>query len=517
MPTKTSTIEAKTEGLELLQEIFDSIPNGIILYDSKGEVVLLNKSVKLIFTKNLKPSINRKQVFANLKDFFKYEVEFKYNADDVFNKVIKDKQEFSNLFIISKEKPEKVVRVSAKPFGFNNPKTGNAASGALFHFEDVTHFINQQKKLQEKFLRTTQEKERWQAIFDNVEEGIFTTGKDLIIQRFNERCEQLSGFSKAEAIGQRYEYIFKCHNKHGPLTLELSPINKVILTKEAVPYDEHLQSTKDGREYWVGASYTPVLDKEGNVEECVVVIRDISRLKEIDQAKSEFVSIASHELRTPLTIINGYLDLLLTGQLGELGDPTKKEFHKNLINKIYKESKRLKSLVEELLNVSLIEEGKMRLRFQKVKVNQLVEEVVTEMNYLANAKNINLRSELRDDSLVMADPQKIKQVLTNLIDNSLKFTGNGGTIEIKGHKEDNHYFVEVIDSGVGIPKRLIPNLFEKFQQVSGSYLKENKGTGLGLFIVKGIVELHGGKIWIDSDLGQGTTVAFKLPLLANRE
>lgn len=500
MVQPVSELPTEENKFKLLQKVFDSNSSlGIVLLDSNLKLVIVNKAAK---------EMSLDLVLTNQKEILDNNLEVDFEPREILQKVLKRKKELPNLFIKTKTTLPKTISLNFAPF-FNNQEV----IGVIVRAEDVTHFIKQQQQLQEAFLEVTREKDRWQALFGTVEEGIFTVDRDFKITRFNDTSVILSGFSRAEAVGESYDKIFSCQNKHGIIPLGLSSINKVFITKEAVPYDEHIHTTKDGRDYWVGLSHTPIFNKEGEVEECITVMRDISRLKELEKARTEFVSIASHELRTPLTIINGYLDLLLSGQLGEFGDNSKREFHKSLVHKVYKESKRLKNLVDELLNVSLIEGGKMRLRQRRVKIDKLMEEVISEMKPLAASKNLNLNLELLNQNhYIFADSLKLKQVLTNLLDNAFKFTETGGNVSVKGFAQDGHFIVQVTDTGIGIPQRLLPNIFEKFQQVSGSYLKENKGTGLGLFIVKGIIELHGGKISANSKLGKGTTITFSLPL-----
>ncbi|MBI2594349.1 PAS domain S-box protein, partial [Candidatus Curtissbacteria bacterium] len=211
-----------------------------------------------------------------------------------------------------------------------------------------------------------------------------------------------------------------------------SLIDKVSLTKEAIPYDEHLHTSRDGKEIWVGVSKTPILNEEEEIEQIVGIIRDVTKLKEIEKAKSEFVSIASHELRTPLTIINGYLSLLLSGDLGQMGELRNKLYHLNIINKIYSETKRLSGLVEELLNVTRVEEGRLKIDLKRTDYNELLEEVVNEFRPIASSKQITLSLEKPSfypkDLHIYVDRDRIKEVLVNLIDNSIKYTGKGGKI-----------------------------------------------------------------------------------------
>ncbi len=360
---------------------------------------------------------------------------------------------------------------------------------------------------------------KWRAIFENVEEGIFILDKSMNIVQLNQAAELASGHSQADIIGKKYYEIFRCYDAVGNYFPDFCPVEKVCITKEPIPYDEHLHTTLNGKKLWVGVSYTPILSKEGEIEQIVGVVRDITALKEIERAKSEFVSIASHELRTPLTVINGYLSLLLSGDIGDLSSSPARTREMLVLTKVFRETKRLIKLVADLLNVSRIEEGRLKLNLKRVEFERIIEEVVNEYKPQAEARDINILVNLKasnrnENSRVLVDEDRIKQVLVNLIDNALKFTKPGGKIIVKCVQENGKITTEISDTGIGISKDLMPKIFEKFQQEPGSYLKENKGTGLGLFIVKSILELHNGTVQVKSTPGRGTTLTFSLPTVA---
>lgn len=372
------------------------------------------------------------------------------------------------------------------------------------------------KKVMEERVRTV---ERWRAIFENVEEGILILDNDMNIVQMNDAAERLSGITKERAVGKKYYNVFKCKDSVGNSFPDFCPVEKVCITREPLPYDEHLHSNSSGKNFWVGVSYTPIFSKSDVIEQIVCVVRDITALKEVEKAKSEFVSIASHELRTPLTVINGYLSLLLSGDIGDIATSPARVREAQVISKIYKESKRLTKLVEYLLNVSRIEGKRLKLNLKELNLRTLIDEVTSEYRPLASAQGIAITAEGLEDlkdgkNKVMIDEDRMKQVLVNLVDNSLKFTKAGGKIIIKCSEDSGKIITEISDTGIGINKELMPRIFEKFQQEPGSYLKENKGTGLGLFIVKSIVELHNGSIQAKSSPGKGTTFKFILPTVA---
>ncbi len=233
------------------------------------------------------------------------------------------------------------------------------------------------------------------------------------------------------------------------------------------------------------------------------------RLKQLDKLKNEFVSLASHELRTPMTAIKSYLWMALSGKTGEIP-----EKQKHYLEQAYKSTGRLIDLVNDMLNVSRIESGKIALIFQEVDLNTLVNEVILEFNPRAQEVGVAiLFTAVPALPTVEADLNKIKEVLINLIGNSLKFTPRDGKITISLQTTNGMVQITVSDTGIGLTADQIPKLFQKFTIVGDSYLnKQNtQGTGLGLYICKSLIEMHGGKIWVTSEgTNQGTSFYFTL-------
>jgi signal transduction histidine kinase len=233
------------------------------------------------------------------------------------------------------------------------------------------------------------------------------------------------------------------------------------------------------------------------------------RLKELDQLKSDFVSNVSHELRTPLTAIKGAVDLLLREVPGPL---TENQTH--YLTRVRSNTQHLAGLINDLLDLAKIEEGKVELKGVRVSVGGLVHEVMGTMKPLAAEKPVLLEVKVPEPSvLVWADRDKVTQVLMNLIGNAIKFTPPQGRVMVSASKEGTEWAqVSVNDSGPGIPTEECQKIFQKFYQVSEGGGPKPKGTGLGLAISKALVELHGGKIWVESEPGCGSTFSFTLPV-----
>lgn len=231
-----------------------------------------------------------------------------------------------------------------------------------------------------------------------------------------------------------------------------------------------------------------------------------SKLKEVDKMKSDFFSLMSHELRTPLTSIKEGTNLFLEGLGGEITEKQKK-----LLTIIAEESNRLIELVNSLLDLSKMEAGMLRYNFTRSNLLPLIQKVIIEVMPLAEAKDIRIGKNIENLEPVTLDPERILQALRNLIGNALKFTPYGGNIIVSAHMIHNGVEVSVTDTGPGIPKEDIDTIFDKFQQVKLKGSGKIKGTGLGLAIVKHIIEKHGGRVWIESTLGKGSTFFFILP------
>jgi signal transduction histidine kinase len=231
-------------------------------------------------------------------------------------------------------------------------------------------------------------------------------------------------------------------------------------------------------------------------------------LSQLDKMKDEFISMASHELNTPLAAIEGYLSMVLDEGMGKV-DAKSKEY----LSRAYASSKRLAELILDLLNVSRIEQGRLKMKFSQVSMVELAESVVHELQIKADSKKIYLKIEA-EKSLpkLWCDPDRIREVIVNLTGNALKFTDKGGVTINIGKSEGGFIRVTVVDTGRGIAKEDQKKLFQKFSQVKRE-IDEHQGTGLGLYISKNFVELHKGKIWVESEAGKGSKFIFEIPLL----
>jgi signal transduction histidine kinase len=232
-----------------------------------------------------------------------------------------------------------------------------------------------------------------------------------------------------------------------------------------------------------------------------------ARLRELDRQKSEFVSIASHQLRTPLTAIKGYSSMLLDGSFGKLYKGSVEP-----VEKIYRSSQRLVGVVEDFLNVTRIEQGRMQYDFAPVDMHYICENVIEELSLGAKDKGLDLISKCGEaGAIVSADPGKIRQVALNLVDNAVKYTEKGEVQVCLEDSDPEHVIFKVTDTGIGIPKGFKKHMFEKFSRADNSSMYHANGSGIGLYIVKEIVKAHHGTITVDSKEGKGTIFTVVLP------
>jgi signal transduction histidine kinase len=244
-------------------------------------------------------------------------------------------------------------------------------------------------------------------------------------------------------------------------------------------------------------------------------LRHQRALLELDELKSEFVSNVSHEIRTPITAIGGAIELL-EGHLGALKDSEKVKMLLGLINR---NMVRMHTLVNDLLDFSRLETGRMKLNLSCFSLKKMIEETVQDLELRARKKNISLTADCPpEDISVTADAERVKQVLVNLLGNAVKFTPEGGNVQISFQAEDSKWLViRVTDTGIGIPKDKQERIFDKFYQVDGSATREHQGFGLGLAIVKSILDHHGAAIRVESVPGKGAAFIIHMPVASRAD
>ncbi|HRZ87384.1 MAG TPA: ATP-binding protein, partial [bacterium] len=247
--------------------------------------------------------------------------------------------------------------------------------------------------------------------------------------------------------------------------------------------------------------------RAGKVRGTVLVFHDITELKRLERVRRDFVANVSHELRTPIANIRGYAETLMSGALED------KEHAKDFLSVIYQESGRLARLIEDILDLSKIESGAMTLACSAIPVDAPLRRACVIVENQARQKSIVLRTEIPEGlPQVKADEMRLSQVFVNLLDNAIKFTPEGGTVTVSAVHDGAFIRIDVIDTGIGIPEKDLPRVFERFYRVDKAHARDLGGTGLGLSIVKHIVTIHGGDIRVSSMPGRGSTFSFTIPL-----
>lgn len=383
--------------------------------------------------------------------------------------------------------------------------------------EKQTDMENQQKAIlniledvEEEKNNVSREKDKINAILYSIGDGVFVTDKNLNIVMYNQIASQISGFSPEEAMGKKYSDILKfIYEKDGKINDAF--IKKAIETGQITEMANHtLLIKKDGSKISVADSAAPLKDGRGEISGCVVVFRDITREREIDQAKTDFVSVASHQLRTPLTAIKWYIEMLLS-------DKTKltEQQQKDYMQEVSKGSQRLVTLVNDLLNITRIETGRLKIETKPIDLIAYINDIIKETKPLADSRQCQLVFEKPKSVLpaIPLDTTLIRQVYLNLITNAIHYSPPENKIVISLNKDHENIIFSVKDSGIGIPKEEQPKIFGRFFRASNASKTIASGTGLGLYISKLIIESSNGKIWFESVENKGTTFFASIPIV----
>jgi two-component system, OmpR family, phosphate regulon sensor histidine kinase PhoR len=254
--------------------------------------------------------------------------------------------------------------------------------------------------------------------------------------------------------------------------------------------------------------WVPLKDSEGKVGGGVILLHDITDFIELDRLKSDFISIVSHELKTPLTSIKGFVRLLAAERVGRVN-----EKQKHYLDVVLRQSESLTMLINDLLDLSRIEAGTIKVRSEPVKLSGVVGGVAQQLDNLTKEKGITLRLAIPADMpLISGDSERLSQVFMNLIHNAIKFTPENGEVTVSATSSVTDCLIKISDNGIGISAQDLPRIFDKFYQVDSSSTRHQSGTGLGLSITRQLVNAHGGEIWANSSKGGGTTFNITLPL-----
>lgn len=363
-------------------------------------------------------------------------------------------------------------------------------------FNEMISKLQEYEKLNVKKLLI--EKEKSEAVVNNLSNPLIVTDKDHKIVLINETAKELFSL-REEVIGTHFLEVIKADE-----------IFEYIKNPEAKEEKTFLLKKNDKKRHY-RISTKQVIDEDAEYQFTVTLLEDITRLKEIDNMKSEFVSTVSHEFRTPLTSMNMGLSMVINEDTGKLNE----EQHE-LLEAAYEDVERLTELVNHLLDLSKIESGKIEMKFDKVDVNNLIEKTLNPFYKQAEEKNIELKFKHSTDNIfAYGDPSKISLVISNLVGNALRYADEG-KIELSTKVKGRKVLVSVADNGPGISKEYQSKIFDKFVRADNNK-DEKSGTGLGLAIAKEIIIAHKGRIWLDSEKGKGSIFTFYIPRFGYQE
>ncbi len=333
------------------------------------------------------------------------------------------------------------------------------------------------------------------VLFDSMLEGLLLLDRNRKIYLANRTFKNLFNI-KMEVRGKTIVEALRLH--------ELDELlSRVEVEKSVLDYEIRLP---DMNERWLQVNAAAITNAAGEREGTILVFHDLTRLKQLERQREEFVANVSHELRTPLSLIKGYVETLLDGARNN------PEVAERFLKTIERNANRLDLLIQDLLTISALESGRMRLELTRVNLPALVEKVFADLHSKADNKDMTLMNEL-PALAANGDVNRLDQVLANLVDNAIKYGRASGCVTVGGKKlDDGKLEIFVRDDGPGIPPEALDRVFERFYRVDKARSRDQGGTGLGLSIVKHIVQAHGGEVRAESVLGQGATFYFTLPM-----
>ncbi len=395
-------------------------------------------------------------------------------------------------------------------FNDNHLRMVSAASSQVataINNAELYRYIREQAELLGGMLRAQQvEGSKSQAILESVADGVMVSDSSGRVTLFNAAAERILGVKRGEAIGRPIDDMLGLYSASGGHWVQqVREWHASPEARRSTPVLSQRMEFKTEKRF-VTVKVAPVTMSDEYLGS-VSVFRDVTAEVEADRAKTEFISTVSHELRTPMTSIKGYADLLFIGAAGAIN-----ENQQRFLSVIKANADRLTVLVNDLLDISRIESGRVKLELKPIRVESLLETVMTSLHGKFAEKHLSAQVGLPEGDMprVLADRDRVIQILTNLVSNAYQYTLPGGSITVSAHESGPFVQIDVTDTGIGISPENQAKVFERFYRVDDPNVNEFPGTGLGLAIVRSLVEMHEGRIWLESELGKGTTFSFTL-------
>ena len=358
-----------------------------------------------------------------------------------------------------------------------------------------------------------------EVVINAIGDGVMAIDSQGVIQLINPAAQEITGWTKQDAMTLNYKTVLKLvDNKDEAVVDANDPVMQALNSNQQLRSDNLNLLTKSGKKLMIYLVISPVGEAGAGV---IIVFRDITKEKTEERQQAEFISTASHEMRTPVASIEGYLGLALNPQTATV-DERAKEF----INKAHQSAQHLGRLFQDLLDISKADDGRISNNPKVVNLVPFVSDIIQGLSQKANEKHIQLiyRPNPADNNIKMIAPEftvnldndHIREIISNLVENAIKYTKQGSvTVDISGDNE--HVIVSVKDTGIGIPAEDIPHLFQKFYRVDDKDTREIGGTGLGLYLSRRLSEILGGRMWVESAYGSGSTFYLELPRISSNE
>ena len=363
------------------------------------------------------------------------------------------------------------------------------------------------------------------SILEAVSDGVVTVNNKGIISMMNQAASLLSGWDTKDAVGIDHAMVFKLSDSKGVVySPATNPFSQAL--KDGKPHrDDNAMITikGSGKQITMSVSVSPLM-RQGQLSGVVGILRDVSKEREAERQRAEFISTASHEMRTPVAAIEGYLALAMNDKVSKIDEKAR-----GYLLKAHESTQHLGSLFQDLLTSAKAEDGRLINHPETIEIGQFLTKLIEDLRFVAQKKNLAVEfvvgtgnSDMASSKeiggirvlhplyYVYADPDRLREVVTNLFDNAVKYTDKGKiSIGLTGNESVVQIYVR--DTGSGIAKEDVPHLFQKFYRIDNSDTRTIGGTGLGLFIARKIIELYNGRIWVESEQGKGSTFFVNLP------
>jgi len=362
---------------------------------------------------------------------------------------------------------------------------------------DIGFKINRlSKSLAEFSIQEEMQSEQLSTLIDHIQSGLVLIERKGYIQLVNRKFLSMFGKSAKDYLGYLY---------YDVMDYEIldETVQKVFLYEKRVK--ESFTLTVDSTKFYYEVIGAPILNEKNILKGAVLVIYDITEMKKLELMRKDFVANVSHELKTPVTSIKGFAETLLDGGIEDKNVTT------DFLEIIHQESNRLQLLIEELLTLSKLEREDFNLVRSEINAKELIDEIIPTFRQKIQEKKLTLSVDNQHDILFRAEREQVKQIIVNLLDNAINYTPENGSVSVMVDSTDEYVHFTVSDTGMGIDEKSLSRIFERFYRVDKARSRNTGGTGLGLAIVKHIVEVHEGKIKVDSEVNKGTNMHVYLP------